>query len=59
VKCDFRLDAKKMTHLRSAAQVYYLTLLKLFQKKIHFFRFFDSLRHGIGELTTQYPNFKL
>jgi len=50
-----------MTHLRGAAQVDCLILLHLIQPKFaqkRFFSFFDSLRHGFGELPAQYPNLK-
>jgi len=51
---------RKMTHLPRAWQVYCLILWHFFYRKIHFFSFFNALRHGIGTLAAQYSfkNFK-
>ena len=43
-----------MTHLHSAAQVFYLSLWDFFQHKFRFFSFSDSLRHGLGDLQTNF-----
>ena len=48
-----------MTHLPDVWQVDWLILWYFFHGKIHFFSFFNTLRYGLGDLQTQYPNFKL
>ena len=42
-----------MTHLPDVGQVNKLILWHFFHQKIRFFSLFDSLRHGIKELTAQ------
>ena len=45
-----------MTHRCAGVLIEFIAF---FQRKIDFCDSFGSLRHCLGELTTQYPNFKL